>query len=241
MIIKLDLPMPKESDAVNSYWLRQMFTEFPTDSWQVNVLASTFVSLAQNAALEYRQACQYAKTVYVDRGTGIQLGALHMMARRFENVISNMHRAMAAFKQLRGHEQAPREFAKYLKANRPAFSSEKVDGKDGPAKRVREMRNAIHHTDEQVGKGQIQPGEPVHIALAGMTYPAPDNVQPNQTLKIYDRLALGPHEIRLEDLCDWLTEMGQQAQYIAAYNATAPVEQPPLPAATHVFIGEFIR
>ncbi|MDP9908251.1 hypothetical protein J2W27_000344 [Variovorax boronicumulans] len=224
MIIKLDLPRPEISHAVNLYWLKTMFSEFPTKNWKVNVLTSAFVGLAQNAEAEYKQACLYAEDLYIHsrKGGGFNLGSMHMMARRFENVISNTHRSVRAFTKLRGHKEAPPEFRDYLNANRPAFSADAI------ADRIRDMRNAIHHLDEKIGKGEIEKGQPVHVRLDGFEVPVPDSDQPNQTLMTYDRISLGPDVIFLGELCDWINEMGRQAEYIAAYEEVpVALEQPP--------------
>lgn len=207
-----------------------MFSQFPTSSWKVNVLTSTFVGLAQNVEVEYKQACVYVEDLYVHsrKNGGFSLGSMHMMSRRFEDVISNAHRSIRAFTKLRGHKDAPRHFRDYLNANRPAFSSDAI------ADRVRDMRNAIHHLDEKLGNGEVEEGQPVHVKLDGSELPVPDSEQPNQTLMIYDRIALGPHVISLSELCDWINEMGRQAEYIAAYNITPPEPEPVYPPGFQV-------
>ena len=236
MIIQLNLPKPKIDQAVNAYWLRTIFNEFPTTIWKVNVLVSTFVGLAQNAEVEYKQACLYAEDLYIHsrKDGGFNLGSAHMMARRFENCITNTHRSIRAFTKLRGHAEAPQEFRAYLNANRPAFSTDVI------ASRVTKMRNAIHHLDEALHKGEVEKGQPVHVNLGGFEVAIPESEQPGQTLMTYDRLVLGPHVIHLAELCDWLDEMGRQAAYIAAYGAGAPAPEAPNPPGTHVIIGRFI-
>lgn len=192
-----------------------MFSEFPTSSWKVNVLTSTFVGLAQNVEVEYKQACAYAEHLYVGsrKDGGFSLGSMHMMWRRFENVVSNAHRSIRAFNKLRGHRDAPQHFRDYLNANRPSFSSDAI------ADRLRDMRNAIHHLDEKIGNGEIEAGQPVIVKLDGPERPLSDSEQPNQTLKTFDRLVLGSDVILLSELCGWINEMGQQAEYISQYQA----------------------
>lgn len=230
MKIELNLPKPEISHSVNGFWLRSIFGDFPTENWKVNALTSTFVSLAQNAASEYEQACAYAEDFYINsRGRGgLSLGSMHMMARRYENVISNTHRSIGAFSKLRGHRDAPQKFRDHLNANRPAFLS------NGFANRVRAMRNAVHHMDEMVGTERLRQGQPLHVLLSGLETPVQCDDQPNQTLMVFDRLTLGTDVILLSELCECLNEMGRQAEYICTYGASSAPPDTDLPPGAQV-------
>jgi len=77
------------------------------------------------------------------------------------------------------------------------------------------MRNEIHHMEELVVDGRLQPGQPFALQPDGPEIPHP--TEQNQTVKTIDRLVIGEREVTFTELAGWLGEMVATAQRIADF------------------------
>jgi hypothetical protein len=58
------------------------------------------------------------------------------------------------------------------------------------------------------------------LMATGVETPVPASDQPNQTLMVIDRLAIGDLEVFFVELVEWLTEMGDCAEVTSKYEPT---------------------
>ncbi|MDR3492163.1 MAG: hypothetical protein P4M12_09020 [Gammaproteobacteria bacterium] len=127
----------------------------------------------------------------------------------FENCVSAMHRAIKAYRQLRNHKTRD-SLSVYLTNPKPIFISDQV------ADQIRKVRDAIHHLEEKVVKGDFEEGLPIAIKPFGEETSHPS--QPDKIIKTIDRLKIGPHELKFSDVAKWLNEMLNIAVKIAQYD-----------------------
>jgi hypothetical protein len=209
MYVEFDLPTVSESHAAASdYWVRYLFVGTPSQNHQVNALASTYMRLVEAAMVEYGLGSAALHQVWSDH-TSLALGAMHRSISHFESCVSDMHRAICAYRQLRSHK-ARDPLSMYLTDQKPAFLSDKI------ADQIRHMRNAIHHLEEKVIKGEVAEGQPIALKPDGTEVPHP--TESGQTIKTIDRLVIGPHQLTFADITSWIHEMSAAAAQIAQYD-----------------------
>ncbi len=180
-----------------------------TSSYQVNALASTYVRLVEAALVEYRMG-QPRLQEFWDTHDSVKLSAMHRaISPHFETCLTDMHRAIACFIRLRRHKELPDSLKAILSADKPGFIADRVSD------RLREVRNATHHLEERVIKGEIEGGEAFVLSADGPE--TPHASEPNQTVKTIDRLKIGSSELLFSELASWLVEMGRFAEKIGTY------------------------
>jgi hypothetical protein len=113
-------------------------------------------------------------------------------------------------KRIRSYPEVPADL-KNLFPNKPQFTTKSI------ANRIRGIRDAIQHMDEQVLKEAIPQSTPFSLVATGPETPVLDSDQPNQTLKVIDRLIIGSDEILFSELVTWLHEMGECAEVVSKY------------------------
>lgn len=210
MIIDFALPEISEpSTAISDYWLRYFFVGSPSQNYQVNVLASTYMRLVEAAIVEYQLGSEALRKVWSD-SSSFGVRAMHRSISHFESCISNMHRAIAAYRRLRSHPDRD-QLSVHLADVKPAFLSDKI------ANQLRNMRDAVHHLDEKVVNREVTLGQPMALKPDGVEVPHP--TEEGQTIKTFDRLVIGPHMVKFSDVADWLTEMSAVAAKIAQFDA----------------------
>jgi len=213
MYVEFDLPIVAEPRATfSNYWSRYFFVGSPSQSQQVNALASTYMRLVEAAIVEYGMGSVALRQFWAESAS-MHLSAMHRSISHFETCISDMHRSISAYRRLRNHV-ARDELSVYLAAHKPTFVSDKV------AFQVRNMRDAIHHLEEKVIKGEVADGQPIALKPEGPEVPHP--TEPNQTIKTFDRLAIGPYELTFSNIAAWLYEMAVVADSIAQYDPRQP-------------------
>ena len=109
MLVDFNLPEVLEPRAaVSSYWLRYMFVGSPSQNRQINALASTYMRLVEAAVVEYGLAASALRQVWSDH-TSIGLPAMHRAIAHFEACVTDMHRAISAYRRLRSHRDRDRD------------------------------------------------------------------------------------------------------------------------------------
>jgi hypothetical protein len=198
------------AEAMSNYWGRYMFVGTPSEIAQVNALASTFMRLTASAIDEYGLGVKALRAVWADH-TSLGLYEMHKSIAHFEHCVSDMHRAIRAYRALR---KAQDPLALYLAEDEPTRKPAFVS--DGVATPVRNVRDAIHHLEQKLFNGEITDGQHVVVGPTGPERPHP--TQAGQILKTFDRLAIGPHELTFSDIAACLSEMGQVAARIAQFD-----------------------
>ena len=208
MYVEFDLPaVPEPRTAVSNYWLRYFFAGSPSQNHQINALASTYMRLVEAAIIEYGLGSAALRQVWDDH-TSIGLGAMHRSISHFESCLSDMHRAINAYRRLRRHK-AMDPLSLHLADQKPAFATDAIAGQ------VRQMRDEIHHLEERVVDGRIAEGQPIALKPDGPEVPHP--TEQGQTVKTFDRLAIGGRELTFSSIAVWLQEMSAVAAKIAQY------------------------
>ena len=209
MIVDFTLPeVSVPTSAMSDYWLRYFFVGSPSQNRQVNALASTYMRLVEAAIVEYGLGSEALRQVWADQSL-LGLRAMHRSISHFESCLSDMHRAIAAYRRLRNHPDRD-PLSLYLTDVKPAFISDKI------AFQVRNMRDAVHHSEEMMVNGEAAEGQPIALKPDGDDVPHPTEV--GQTIKTFDRLAIGKHLLKFSDIADWLTEMSVVAAKVAQFD-----------------------
>lgn len=123
----------------------------------------------------------------------------------FEMLITDMHRAINCARGLRRKTSKP-DYIKDFFGTKPDFVTDKV------ADRIRNMRNAIQHLDNEIINGTLAEGASHAIVASGNEVPKPD--EPGQSIKTINRLEIADCKITFRELRDWLSEMGRLAALI---------------------------
>ena len=140
------------------------------------------------------------------------LSLISTVIAHFENCVSDMHRAIWAYRLLKNHA-ARDPLSIYLADERPSFISDKT------ASPIRKIRDAVHHLEVKVVKGEVSEGQPIALKPDGTEIPHP--TEPGQTVKTIDRLVIGPYELAFSDIASCLNEMSEVAAKIAQYDSRA--------------------
>lgn len=209
MYVEFDLPTVSGSHvAISNYWVRYFFVGSPSQNHQVNALASTYMRLVEAATVEYGLGSAALRQVWSGHSS-LGLAAMHRSISHFESCISDMHRAISAYRHLRNHKVRD-SLSVYLSDQKPAFVSDKI------AFPIRNMRDAIHHLEDKVIKGEVAEGQSIALRPDGAEVPHP--TEAGQTIKTFDRLVIGPHELTFSNIAAWLHEMSSVAARIAQYD-----------------------
>jgi hypothetical protein len=218
MYVEFNLPtVPKPCTAVSNYWLRYFFVGSLSQNHQINALANTYMRLVEAAIIEYGLGSGALREVWDDH-TSIGLGPMHRAISHFESCLTDMHRAINAYRRLRRHK-AIDPFSRYLADPKPAFAT---DGIAGP---VRQMRDEIHHLEEKVVDGRISEGQFIALKPDGPEVPHP--TEQGQTVKTFDRLVIGSRELTFSSIATVLQEMSAVAARIAQYEPKPSQVQAP--------------
>jgi hypothetical protein len=177
------------------------------EAYKIHAIVTTYIRLVEGAYVHYRSARQHVQEFW-NNHTSIGVGSANLSATYFEDCINSMYRAVLCMKRIRSYPEVPNDL-KSLFPNRPQFA------KNAVADRLRSIHDAIQHMDERVLKEIIPKETPFALMATGPEAPIPD--QPNQTLKVIDRLTIGSDEILFADLVTWLHEMGECAEVISKY------------------------
>lgn len=216
MVIEFELPdIQVPTQAISEYWLRYAFVGSPSQSSQVNALANTYMRLCEAAIVEYRLGSIALREVWADPAS-LGLRTLHRSVSHFESCITDVHRAIAAYRRLRNH-RARDPLSLHLADVKPAFISDQI------SYQVRAIRDAVHHLEEKVVNGDVAEGQPIALKPDGHELPHPSAT--GQTIKTYDRLAIGPHILKFSELAELLAEMSYVASKVAEFDPSPPCTQ----------------
>ena len=208
MYIEFDAPDLREYErSLLSYWTKTIFIGSISQDYQVNALAGTYVRLVEAAVAEYNLA-QVKLKEFWDTHSSLNLSAMHRSMSHFESCLSSMYRAANSFRKLRRHRSRD-PLCVHLNTERPSFATDAIGD------RFRQMRHEVHHMEELVIGGRLQPGQPFALKPDGPEVPHP--TEPNQTVKTIDRLVIGAREVKFTELAGWLREMVATAQKMADF------------------------
>jgi len=212
MYVSIEAPEINEfPNGFPLYWLKG-FSHHPVSfNFQINSLATTYVRLIEAALVEYRLGLSKLKEFW-EIHTSLNLSAVHQSVSHFESCLSDMHRAINCFTRLRRHKDLPEDLRSVLNEEKPRFIASHI------ADQLRDIRNDIHHLEELVMNGPLQEGQFITLVADGPETPHP--TEPNQTIKVIDRLVIAQRELKFSSLAAWLTEMGHFAEKIAIYETT---------------------
>lgn len=214
MYVELDLPTPPDiRESVSEYWSRYLFVGSPSGLHQVNALATTFMRLAEGAIEEYKLGAQALRRFCAPDRTSLDRSSMHRAIFHFESSVSAIHRAVDTYRRLRKYK-AQDPLIVHVKALKPSFVSDRV------ANRFREARDVIQHLSEMVMNGEVAEGQPVALKPEGPEVPHPS--EPGQTVKTYDRVVVGSHEICFRDVVATLQELASAATHIAQFDRRIP-------------------
>ncbi len=210
MIVETAMPeLTLYPNGFPSHWLNILFLGNRPDAFKIHAIVTTYVRLVELAYVHYKHARQQVEAFWNHHGS-LMIGSHNLGATYFEDCINSMHRAVLCMRRIRSFPEVPADL-KAIFPDRPTFTTDAV------ADRIRGIRDAIQHMDERVLKGIIPESTPFMLTASGPEAPFPDSSQPNQTLKVIDRLIIGDREVLFSELIAWLHEMGECAERISKY------------------------
>jgi hypothetical protein len=210
MIVEVNIPeLTKYTNGFPSHWMNITFLGNRPDAYKIHAIVTTYVRLVEGALVHYSQARLHVLRLW-NTHTAIAIGSHNLSATYFEDCINSMHRATLCMRRVRSNREVPANL-KALFPIKPRFTADAV------ADRLRGVRDTIQHMEEKVLKAEIPEGTPFMLTATGDERPVPDSDQPNQTLKVIDRLIIGDKQIFFSELAEWLTEMGDCAEVISNY------------------------
>ena len=208
MYVKIVLPpTPTVLTSAPNYWTHYVFCGSPSELYEVNALASTYMRLVEGAIAEYESASTALREFWENHNV-LGLPMMYRSISHFETCVSDVHRAIDAYRRLRSH-RARDPMSRYLVNCKPAFVSDDV------AKRFRAVRDAIHHLPEKIGNGEVVEGQFIALKPDGPEVAHP--TEHGQTIKTFDRLVLGPHELTFDETARVLRELAATSEYMAMF------------------------
>lgn len=209
MHVLIDIPdITDFQNGFPGYWVKTIFIRSISRSYRVNALSTTYIRLTEAALTEYRLAQAPLKEFW-NTHDSVNLSAMHRSVAHFEACLTDMHRAIRCFIRLRNNQEVPQGLRSLLCSEKPTFVADRVSD------RLRTVRNAIHHIEDQILNGTLPEGHSFTLNPNGPETPIPD--EPGQSVKRIDRLVIGTMEITFLELAEWLVEMGHYAEKIAEY------------------------
>ncbi len=208
MDVIISLPTgPKVLSSQSHYWTQYLFRGSPSELYEINALASTYMRLVEAAVAEYQLASIALREFWANHYS-LGLPLIHRSISHFETCVSDVHRAIDTYRRLRNHKSRD-PLSIYLADHKPAFVSDSV------ASRFREVRDAIHHLPEKIGKGEVVEGQFIALKPDGLEVPHP--TEAGQTNKTFYRLVIGPYELTFEEISRTLTELSATTKHIAKF------------------------
>lgn len=208
MYVEIALPpAPTVLTSAPHYWTHYFFSGSPSELYEVNSLASTYMRLVETAVAEYELASTALREFWANHNS-LGLPMMHRSISHFETCVSDVHRAIDAYRRLRNHKVRD-PLSLYLAGYKPVFVSDSV------ANRFRAVRDAIHHLPEKIGNGELTEGQFIALKPDGPEVVHP--TEPGQTIKTFDRLVIGPHELTFDETARTLQELAVATEYIAKF------------------------
>lgn len=199
--IEFDIPdVPAPTNPFLGYWGAQLIIGHFSNSSKVVTLSSTFVRCVFSAREDYLAATQHLYAAFQST-RAMQLSELYRSIGRFETCISGMYLAERAFVRLRRCVELSPESAAVINDETPAFIAPRVRD------RLKLMRDTMQHIEELLAKGKLTEDLPYMVQPTGDERPLADPEELADTVLVIDRLRIGEHVVRFEEIVEWLGEM----------------------------------
>ena len=206
--MRVDIEIP-DLGPLPSYFSHHVVVSFFTPSetlvpYPAYALAMTIVRLVDAAGAEYNEARRLTLKFWQTHDA-LQIGAVTRGTAYFESCLTNMHRAIAATRSLRG-KFGKNSVIQGLLPKAPSFTKGKI------AAQVKDIRNAIQHLDNDICNGNILQGRSFALRAHGPITTVAG--EPEKELLTIDRLELRNHEILFSDVSTCLKDMTKCAEKI---------------------------
>jgi hypothetical protein len=217
MSMLFELSLPDLSSLKTGF--PQFYEELPTyDDAILNVrtraLMGLFVRLTEAALRRYDSGRLVVESLWSGRlkrqTNGIYTVAIPVLldaCSDFESCVTATHRATECMRAIKSQRFVPRDLQSAL-PKRIRFIEETV------AARVRDLRNAVLHFEEQILHGDLENGGPTTLFAYG-----PQTLRDGKLVQKIDRLRIADLEITFAELCQILREMAACAERLARYKA----------------------
>ena len=189
-------PLPKLSMLSSSFVLRVVFQGCGAKDKTAYALSVNFVRLVDQAVRSYESA-RAALIVFVSTYEHIAWGKVESGVSDFEQCIVSIHRAVAMAKGLINYEGTPTGL-------RHCFPESGVILPEVIERQIRRLRNTLHHFDEKLLKGKIQPKEAIVLVPARHT------------------LELGSRSLSYHILIDAITSLHPMADAVSRFREDTP-------------------
>lgn len=197
MIIEIDMPKVDEGDTrIVHHWLQSIFVDGGPKNYATKAVLGTYMRAVEAAKDQYEQAGKYLEIFWQPSGD-VRVGAINRSSSYFEACITNMLRAIRCMIVLRNSKDVPQGLKDKL--GKPSFIKDKNN------KRIRNVRDAVAHTEKLVLDGTIPENTPFGILVVGDERPHPEQV--GQTIRKLNRIEIGEFSVLFSDLQEMLTEM----------------------------------
>lgn len=175
------------SDLVGEGIMKKFFHAAESHEPKTRALRWGYLRLVDKCTYEYSRGRELLQAFVSSKPSEDRIGIMLHAANHFETCIGSLHRA-----------------AKYLEALRRDRTGPKIPRNIAVLRdigRIRNVRDAIEHTDEDIWEQRISLGDP-HV------------LQVKET-----GLALRKEEISYQELAKWIQDLHEQATLIAEHGA----------------------
>ncbi len=171
------------SNLVAEGYMRMLFHSAESSNPKTRALRFGYLRLVDKCTYEYRNG-RASLQEYVKSH---EIGTLLRTASHFESCINSMKRAVNYLNALRKDQDGPT-----ISKNISVLKNEK---------RIRKIRDSIEHTDKDILKQIISPGEP-HVLMV-----------------TDEGLSLGGEKICWHEIAKWIEQLHVEAHKVAGHNA----------------------
>jgi len=166
--------------------LRMLFHSAESANPKTRALRFGYLRLVDKCTFEYQQG-RALLSEYVNTQPDQSFSRLLHAASHFETCINSIKRSIVYLNALRRDQDGPT-----ISKNIGVLRNET---------RIRRVRDAIEHTDQDILRGTIGPGDPHLILVKGTG------------------VALGGEEISYQELAKWIEQLHEEAHRVAGHNA----------------------
>lgn len=171
-------------------------------SYQYHALYHNFIRLVE-ASIQAYSAARLLTFEYWDSHDSVHISAYSSASSYLEICLTNVDRSMRHMDAILKSPES-RDLNQLLPANLTFMDVE-------PRKRVRLIRNLIHHLEEKIVQGKLVPAKTFFLPVVN----GPEIIRGSDTFKQLDRIEVGRVELLFVELASWLQEMAHCAKLMA--------------------------